>query len=221
VKQIVLYGVCAGLTIDLEESCARSRITIAAGIKNVEGKVALSPRVRILTPIEATEAEKNCEIVIPVFTPLYRYAARQDALDHGFSRAGVIIDSTSVVGTSVAIGRGVYVNAGCTIGGGVVIGDFVIVNRSASVGHDTHIEEYASIGPAAVLAGRVNIRRGVFVGAGAVVLPDIEVGENSIVGAGAVVTRPVPSGAVVVGNPARIVKMRRPDECLHFGMSQR
>ena len=37
-------------------------------------------------------------------------------------------------------------------------------------------------------------------------LPGITIGENALVGAGAVVTKDVPPGAVVVGNPARVVK---------------
>ncbi len=37
-------------------------------------------------------------------------------------------------------------------------------------------------------------------------LPGIVIGENALVGAGAVVTHDVPDGAVVAGNPARIIK---------------
>jgi UDP-2-acetamido-3-amino-2,3-dideoxy-glucuronate N-acetyltransferase len=39
-----------------------------------------------------------------------------------------------------------------------------------------------------------------------VILPGITIGERAMLGAGAVVTRDVPSHAVVVGNPARIVR---------------
>ena len=44
------------------------------------------------------------------------------------------------------------------------------------------------------------------VGAGAVVLPRLKIGAWATIGAGAVVIRDVPAGAVVAGNPARIIR---------------
>jgi tetrahydrodipicolinate N-succinyltransferase len=41
---------------------------------------------------------------------------------------------------------------------------------------------------------------------GVTILPGITIGRNAMVGAGAVVTKSVPDGAVVVGNPARVVR---------------
>ena len=52
----------------------------------------------------------------------------------------------------------------------------------------------------------VLIERGAWIGAGATILPGVCVGTYAVVGAGAVVTKDVPDYAVVVGNPARIVK---------------
>jgi len=54
----------------------------------------------------------------------------------------------------------------------------------------------------------VRIGKDVWIGTGAIILPGVIVGDYSVVGAGAVVTANVPEGAIVVGNPARIVKMR-------------
>jgi acetyltransferase-like isoleucine patch superfamily enzyme len=58
------------------------------------------------------------------------------------------------------------------------------------------------------------IRRGARIGGGAVLLPGIEIGEEAFVGAGAVVIRDVPARAVVVGNPARVLRDVPDDELL-------
>jgi acetyltransferase-like isoleucine patch superfamily enzyme len=44
-----------------------------------------------------------------------------------------------------------------------------------------------------------------WIGAGAIILRGVRIGKGAIIGAGSVVTRDVPSGAIVAGNPAKIV----------------
>ena len=52
------------------------------------------------------------------------------------------------------------------------------------------------------------VGRGAFVGARAFVLPGLTLGPRCIVGAMSVVTRDVPAGAIVAGNPARVLGQR-------------
>ncbi len=57
----------------------------------------------------------------------------------------------------------------------------------------------------------VEIGDDVWIGAQAIILPGVTIGDRSIVGAGAVVTKDVPLGAIVAGNPARVIGRRGSD----------
>jgi acetyltransferase-like isoleucine patch superfamily enzyme len=50
------------------------------------------------------------------------------------------------------------------------------------------------------------LKKGSIIGANVTILPGIVIGMKAIVGAGSVVAKDVPDGAVVIGNPARIIK---------------
>lgn len=45
-----------------------------------------------------------------------------------------------------------------------------------------------------------------FIGTNAIILPGVRIGNHCVIGAGSIVTKDVPSGSVVAGNPARVVK---------------
>ena len=53
----------------------------------------------------------------------------------------------------------------------------------------------------------VLIRESAWIGAGATILPGVCVGRHAVVGAASVVTKDVPDYAVVVGSPAKVIKM--------------
>jgi len=50
------------------------------------------------------------------------------------------------------------------------------------------------------------VKRGASIGSGATILCGVVIGERAIVGAGSVVTKDVPDGAIVAGNPARVLR---------------
>lgn len=80
---------------------------------------------------------------------------------------------------------------------GIVIGDETYVTSGALImAHD-----YCRLLKADTVVGKR-----CFIGANAIILCGIHIGDNCIVGAGSVVTKDVPSGCIVVGNPAHIIK---------------
>jgi acetyltransferase-like isoleucine patch superfamily enzyme len=131
----------------------------------------------------------------------------EQARSLGLVQIPALIDPVSVVARTAEVGEATVVNTSVTIGANTTLGFAVHVNRSASLGHDNVIADFATIGPRAALAGGVHIGRGAFLGVGAICAPDVRVGENAVVGAGAVVVKDVEPGAVVVGNPAHVVRI--------------
>lgn len=63
--------------------------------------------------------------------------------------------------------------------------------------------------------GDILIGNDVWIGANSLILSGIRIGNGAIVGANSVVTKDVPSYAIVVGSPAKVVKMRFDDEIIN------
>ncbi len=61
---------------------------------------------------------------------------------------------------------------------------------------------------------QVVLEDNVWVGDSAIVCKGVTVGENSVIGAGAVVASDIPSNAIAVGNPARVIKRLDPARAL-------
>jgi len=76
---------------------------------------------------------------------------------------------------------------------------FTVFNRVRSRLHPEISEKYR------IHLGCIEIMDNVFIGSRAIILPNVRIGPNAIVGAGAVVTKDVPSGAIVGGNPAKVI----------------
>jgi len=129
-----------------------------------------------------------------------------------FERNGIAVATAvhpaAYVASNAVVGKGSQMLAGSVVAARARIGEACIVNTRASVDHECELEAGVHIGPGATLAGCVTVGRNAFVGSGAVVLPRVTIGAGSIVGAGSVVTRNVEAGVVVVGNPARVLRVR-------------
>jgi len=112
----------------------------------------------------------------------------------------------------VEIGRYCRIGKECTINGegGVVIGEGTILAPHVVVlssSHEYDQEDYLPYGMAESLRPVV-IGEGVWIGWGALICPGVNIHDGAVVGVGAVVSKDVPSGYVVVGNPAKCVKQR-------------
>lgn len=109
------------------------------------------------------------------------------------------------IGSNTVIGRHCMITAKnlIRIGNNVLMGAYVQVidtNHGADAGQIIRAQN-AKI-------GEVVIGNDVWIGAGAKVLMDCHIGDGAIIGANAVVTENIPSNAIAVGIPARVIKYR-------------
>jgi len=92
----------------------------------------------------------------------------------------------------------------------IVIGDRCMLGANCSIFSsnyhplDSIARYYRTAG--AVQTAPVTLENDVWIGANAIILKGVTIGAASVVGAGSVVTKNVPSGVIVAGNPARVVK---------------
>jgi UDP-perosamine 4-acetyltransferase len=113
------------------------------------------------------------------------------------------VSGSAVVSRTAELAPGAQLIAGAVVNAATTIGTGTIVNTNASVDHDCAVGDYVHIAPGVAIGGTVTIGDRAFLGIGSRVLPGRSIGADAVVGAGAVVIRDVPSGVVVVGNPAR------------------
>ena len=84
-----------------------------------------------------------------------------------------------------------------------------MLNVNSVIDHECIIGDGVHVMGSAYIAGRVKIGNFASIGANATILPDLKIGKNSIVGAGAVVTKDVKDGCVVIGNPAKFLRINK------------
>ena len=135
---------------------------------------------------------------------------------HFVNAYGCSIDDGSKIGTFVEIQKGATIGKNCKISSHTFICEGVHIADNVFIGHNvTFIND--KFPRATNEDGSLQnendwncietyVEQGASIGSSATILCGVRIGKKAVIGAGAVVTKDVPSNAVVVGNPARVIK---------------
>ena len=147
-------------------------------------------------------------------------------------RSHTVVYAGNIIGNNFQTGNKVNIRELNEIGDNVSVGTLSVIEHHVKIGNRVRIhtqvfipeysvlEDDVWIGPHVVLTNAKyphspeaksnlagpTIKKNAKIGANATILPGVVIGENALVGAGSVVVDNVPDGAVVVGNPARVIK---------------
>ncbi len=121
------------------------------------------------------------------------------------SRVGAFVE----IQKGAKIGRRVKISSHSFICEGVEIEDYVFIGHGVTFINDKYPHATTEEGE---LQTDVDweciptlVKKGASIGSNATILCGVTIGERAIVGAGSVVTHDVPPGAIVAGNPARLL----------------
>ena len=134
---------------------------------------------------------------------------------------GCTIGDNTKIGAFVEVQKNASIGKNCKISSHTFICEGVTIEDDVFIGHGvTFIND--SYPRATAADGRLQteadwtveptlVKKGASIGSGSTILAKVTIGENAIIGAGSVVTKDVPPGAVVAGNPARVLRKIKGD----------
>jgi acetyltransferase-like isoleucine patch superfamily enzyme len=130
---------------------------------------------------------------------------------------GCEIGEDSKIGAFVEIQKNARIGRNCKISSHTFVCEGVTIEDNVFVGHgvvfinDTYPRATTPEGELKTDADwkveTTVVKKGASIGSGSTILSQVVIGENALVGAGSVVTKDVPTGAIVVGSPARVLRI--------------
>ena len=118
------------------------------------------------------------------------------------------IGDNTKIGAFVEVQKGVTIGKNCKISSHTFICEGVTIEDNVFVGHNvTFINDRYPRVKGKWKMEKTVVKEGASIGSGSTILCGVTIGERAMIGAGAVVTKDVTANGIVVGNPARVIRL--------------
>lgn len=161
----------------------------------------------VLGPLDNASQYINCEFLIAIGNPRSRKKIFEIFFKDERFKFGTLVDPSAIIGEMVSIGAGSIICAGVILTVDIEVGQHAIININSTIGHDVRIQNFVTIAPNSSISGNVILENLVEVGTNATLREKLVVKEGAMIGMGGVVTKNVPANHVMVGNPAKLLKV--------------
>jgi acetyltransferase-like isoleucine patch superfamily enzyme len=124
-------------------------------------------------------------------------------------------DNTGITDPVIEIGNNVYINRNTILDATkkIFIGSETMIGANCYItDHDHAFQNHPArhtISQLPLSGSDTVIEENVWIGSNVSILKGVKIGAHAVIGAGSVVTRSIPSLAVAVGNPCRVIKMKK------------
>jgi acetyltransferase EpsM len=125
-------------------------------------------------------------------------------------RLASLIDPSAFVSKTAHIGLGCVIYPNCYVGAFAHIGDFLFCLSGSVINHNDIIEDRVTLTSGAIIAGDVHVEADCYLGQSCTLREMLRIGRGSLIGMGCVVLHNVAPNSVMVGNPARRLRIREP-----------
>ena len=218
IKKIIILGTggtCIGILDAINDINAELKIKKYKCIgflddnKNNWGKEFWG--IKVLGPLESAIKYPNSYFINGIGSS-HNYTKKESIISKiglPLERFENIIHPTASVSKMAQIGYGNVIFQNVVITSNVKIGNHVIILRNSAISHDDIIGDYTCITSGVCISGGVTIGKSCYLGANCSIKEYVKIGEYSLIGMGSVVLNNVPKNSVVVGNPARVIRVNK------------
>jgi len=205
--EIYIYG-CGGVGNELAENFLSSQKYKLMGFidDNPNIRECMGYQCRTLDEMLIERKKEEIKAIISIGEPAVRKIVSERLLKSGIEE--ISVDFSDKFNSSFStIGAGTILHNHSYVSVNSHIGKSCMINKYALVGHDCKIGDYCVLSPKVTLGGDVTVGDNTYIGTGALIRNGIKIGKNVIVGIGAVVVKDVEDDYVVVGNPAKFIRI--------------